>query len=99
MKGICLPWPEIPEDERAVVEVKLSGSNRLCRFRIEPLLINDLGGKQNNTDLRINKLRNWIQNYDKQWELIQIFNTNEGSEYVHILYREKYAETTLLTNK
>jgi len=99
MNEIWLPCPGIPEDERAVVEVKMSGTNCVCRYRIEPLLINDLHLKQNNSDLRINKLRNLIKNYDKHWELIQIFNTNEGSDYVHILYREKYTETTLLTNK
>jgi hypothetical protein len=95
MREICLPCPVMPENETEMIEIKMSGTNRICRYRIEPLLINDLEFKQNNTDLRIKKLKELIQNYDEHWELIQIFNTNVGSDYVHMLYREKYTETSI----
>jgi hypothetical protein len=99
MKEISLSCVGIPQDKTTVIEVKTSGSHQICRYRIEPFMINDLNLNENNREHRVEKLRNLIQNYDKQWELIQIYNSNESSEFIHILYREKNTETTLITHK
>jgi hypothetical protein len=89
MNEIRIPCPGIPDDKTTLVEVKMPGSDCICRYRIEPFLINDVHLDHINRTIRVEKLRSLIHNYDQHWELIQIFNTNENSEYVHILYREK----------
>ncbi|MDY6800985.1 MAG: hypothetical protein SVU94_07150 [Bacteroidota bacterium] len=38
---------------------------------------------------RIRRLRKAIENYDKSWQLIQIFTPAENSRYIQVLYRKK----------
>ena len=38
---------------------------------------------------RISRLKKAIQDYDKSWELIQIFTPAENSKYIQVLYRKK----------
>jgi len=38
---------------------------------------------------RISRLKKAIQNYDKSWELIQIFTPADHASYIQVLYRKK----------
>jgi hypothetical protein len=96
MNEIRIPFSGIPENEITEVDVKMAKSNRIWRYKIEPLLINDLNLKDDIHCQRVEKMQDSIKNHDKRWELIQILNTNEESEYVHILYREKNYENNII---
>jgi len=95
MNELCVPVSGITENDVAEVTVSIKGKKIKYEFRIEsfpweteetltetkdPLAIS-LG--------KIYRLKLAIESYDKNWELIQIFNPTEGSDHVHVLYRKK----------
>ena len=83
MKEICLPFTGIADNESAEVIVKSQDSEKTWKYRVVSFNI-----KSNNTDVIIKELREKIRLYDPAWELIQIFDTSEGTEHVHVLYRK-----------
>jgi len=38
---------------------------------------------------RIYKLKSAIDEYDREWELVQIFNPEESASNIHVLYRKR----------
>ncbi len=95
MNQLCVPVPGITDNDIAEVIVMIKGKKIKYEFRIEsfpwetdktiadtkdPLAIS-LG--------KIYRLKQDIESYDKNWELIQIFNPTEGSDHVHVLYRKR----------
>ncbi|NJK97261.1 MAG: hypothetical protein HC905_22250 [Bacteroidales bacterium] len=38
---------------------------------------------------RITRLKNSLENYNKEWELIQIFTPAENSKFIQVLYRKR----------
>ena len=95
MKEICIPIPNLKDKEIANVEVTVAGQKIRYNFRVEsfPWEIEDefstLTDPLERSLARIYKLKSSIQNYDKGWELIQIFNPDEHSDHIHVLYRKK----------
>jgi hypothetical protein len=98
MKEICIPIPYLKEQEIAEVEVSLAGQRLRYSFRVEsfPWEINDefslLTDPLERSLARIYKLKNAIESYDKEWELIQIFNPDGNADHIHVLYRRKLKE-------
>lgn len=95
MKEICIPIPYLKEQEIADVEVSLAGHKIRYNFRVEsfPWEVEDefasLTDPLERSLARIYRLKSAIDNYDKEWELIQIFNPDENADHIHILYRKK----------
>ncbi len=84
MKEICLPFAGLADNESAEVIVKSQDSDKAWNYRVVSFNI-----KSTSTDNILKDLREKINTYDPDWELIQIFDTTEGKEYVHVLYRKK----------
>jgi hypothetical protein len=95
MKEICIPIPYLKEQEIAEVEVTCAGRRLRYSFRVEsfPWEVGDeFASLKDPLELslaRIYKLKSAIESYDKQWELIQIFNPDEHADHIHVLYRKK----------
>lgn len=95
MKEICVPIPEITEKEIAEVLVMIKGRKIKYNFRVESFPWKadiELTGLYNEPSLslaRIHKLRKNIENYDKEWELVQIYTPAEDDNHIHVLYRKK----------
>jgi hypothetical protein len=95
MKEICIPIPYLREQEIADVEVSIAGQKIRYNFRVEsfPWEVNDefssLTDPLEKSLAKIYKLKSAIESYDKEWELIQIFDPNEHADHIHILYRKK----------
>jgi len=95
MKEICIPIPYLKEQEIADVEVTLAGRKIHYNFRVEsfPWEVNEefsaLTDPLELSLARIYKLKSAIEQYDKEWELIQIFNPDEHADHIHVLYRKK----------
>ncbi len=95
MREICIPIPYLNDKEIADVEVTVAGQKIRYNFRVEsfPWETRDefsaLTDPLERSLARIYKLKNSIQEYDKSWELIQIFNPDEHSDHIHVLYRKK----------
>jgi len=95
MREICLPIPVGIDAELAEVEVKIGNKNLKIQFRLEsfPWDIEDQEEdvKDGITDnlMKIYKLKKTIADYDKDWELIQIFTPADNARYIQILFRKK----------
>lgn len=90
MHDICVPIPHFSEYEIAEVEVKIGDKKSSFNFRIESF-------NWESPDLKtpapleekISLLKHNIENYNKSWELVQIFTPSQGSKYIHVMFRQK----------
>lgn len=95
MKEICIPIPYLKNQEIAEVEVSVAGQKLRYHFRVESFPWEDnnefaiLSDPLEKSLARIYKLKSAIENYDHEWELIQIFNPDEHADHIHVLYRKK----------
>jgi hypothetical protein len=95
MKEIVIPIPDITENETAEVEVDIKGRKLKYNFRVVSFPWEEdarLAGIKDVVSLslaRIYNLKKRIENYDKKWELIQIYKPSKNADHIHILYRKK----------
>ncbi len=95
MKEICVPIPDITEDEIAEVVVNVRGRRITYNYRIESFpwkadnILEPYDDIPTLSSSRINELRRYIESYDKEWELVQIFNPSEVASHIHVMYRRK----------
>ena len=68
MKEFCIPIGDIRNNERAEVEVRIPGSKRLWKFRIESFNLACMD-KDITKEKKIENLRNKIITYDSNWEI------------------------------
>ena len=92
MRDICIPVPDAYPNKRTEFEILFEG-NDVERYRIECFPITQADDKYNNHASRASLLKNAIAAYDYSWELIQILDTRESTDYVYILYRKKHQTT------
>ena len=95
MKEIVIPIPDITENETAEVEVNVKGRKLKYNFRVvsfpweEETELSDIKDPLSLSLARIYRLKKRIENYDKKWELIQIYKPSRNADHIHILYRKK----------
>ncbi len=95
MKDLSIPVPGFKDYDNAEIILKIGGKEIQYNFRIVSFPWEDDKDEENFTDhlsrslARIYRLREAIENYDKKWELIQIFNPSENSNYIQVLYRKR----------
>ncbi len=95
MNELCVPVSGITENDVAEVTVSIKGKKIKYEFRIESFpweteeTLSDTKDPLAISLGKIYRLKLAIESYDKNWELIQIFNPTEGSDHVHVLYRKK----------
>jgi hypothetical protein len=95
MKEICIPLLFKRENENIEIEVKTRISGDIQRYRVESVQFgsDDIGNK--NTQNDIDNLKQYIDNYNQNWELISIFDINPRNGNIHMLYREKIISLTM----
>ena len=95
MKELCIPVPNLAENEIAEIVLKVGNQNINYQFRVESFLwdvkdeLNHADSHVHNSLARITRLKDAIENYDKSWELMQIFTPSENAKYIQVLYRKK----------
>lgn len=95
LKDLCIPIPGFGENEIAELHLKVGDKKMSYDFRVESFpwdIQDELNGDsdQLTTSLaRISRLKAAIENYDKSWELIQIFTPADTSRFIQVLYRKK----------
>ena len=96
MKDLCIPLPGISEGNQADVHVFIGNKKIEYHFRIESfpwISTSTVKNKRvNEKDMileRIKKLKKNLSDYDKDWELIQIFDPCFNSNFIQVLYRKK----------
>jgi hypothetical protein len=98
MRQICIPFTDIADEKQAEVEVRVSDTGEIWRYRLEALpsqTINEEGILKAES---IAALQQYINSYSNEWELIQIFDRNERTGNIHLLYREKAIQQSLKIN-
>jgi hypothetical protein len=88
MKDINIPLPDFLDKQIAEIEVKINGKKRQYNFRLESFRW-EPDDEILPVEERLNKLRDGLNNYDKSWQLIQIFKPGEDSKFVQVLFRQK----------
>ena len=96
MRELSIPMPHFHDNQVAEVDLKVNGDRITYNFRVESFpwdVEDELSNKDSdpvsNSLARISRLRNSINNYDKQWELIQIYTPDENSKHIQVLYRKR----------
>ncbi len=88
MKDVNIPLPEFLEQQIAEIEVKINGKKRQYNFRVESFRW-EPDSEILPVEQRIKRLKELIDNYNKDWELIQIFKPKDDSKYVQVLFRQR----------
>ncbi|MGC9472254.1 MAG: hypothetical protein ACP5D1_11990 [Bacteroidales bacterium] len=95
LRELCVPMPHFHEEEIAEIILKIGQDEMKYHFRVESFpwdCEDDLstGHDELSKSLaRITRLKLAIENYDPEWELIQIFTPVENSKYIQVLYRKR----------
>jgi len=95
MKELCIPIPGIRAQEVADIRVTIAGQTVQYNFRVESFPwevgseFGTLSDPIERSLARIYRLKSSIDAYDRDWELIQIFNPEDQGNFVHVLYRQK----------
>lgn len=95
MKDICVPIPDLKDNQIAQLEVTVGQEKLKYEFRVESFLweteedLNRHNDHVSHSLARITRLKNAIESYDKSWELIQIFTPSENSKFIQVLYRKR----------
>jgi hypothetical protein len=96
MKDLSIPIPPINANEKAEVVVTVGGKKLEYHFRIESFpwdTTDELSlvamNEVEKSLARITRLKQSIEGYDADWELIQIFNPAENAKYIQVLYRKR----------
>jgi hypothetical protein len=88
MKEVSIPLPDFVDKQIAEIEVKINGKKRQYNFRVEAFRW-EPDNKESTVEDKIKLLQTQLANYDKSWELIQIFKPKENSKFIQVLYRQR----------
>ncbi len=95
MKDLCVPIPDLKDNQIAQLEVTVGQEKLKYEFRVESFLweteddLNHSNDHVSHSLARITRLKKAIESYDKNWELIQIFTPSENSKFIQVLYRKR----------
>jgi hypothetical protein len=96
MKDLCIPLPGISEEHQADVLVFIGDKKIEYHYRVEsfPWISTELvkSKKVSEKDLvlqRIKKLKTMLSEYNKEWEIVQIYEPKFNSNFIQVLYRKK----------
>lgn len=82
MNQICIRIPPLPPDAPIELDVTIGGKTHLMHYRVEGVDCADASETE-----RIERLRSFIDGYDRRWELVQI-GTPRGT-LVPVMFRQR----------
>ncbi|MGE5797522.1 MAG: hypothetical protein ACM34O_07150 [Ignavibacteria bacterium] len=85
MTDICIPISHLGDNQIAEVLVSIGGIQKSHNFKVEAFPWDTASPVEN----RINLLKRMIENYDSEWQLVQIYNPGDKDRSIHILFRKK----------
>jgi hypothetical protein len=96
MRDLCIPLPGISEVKKADIIVLIDNKKTEYHYRIESFPWAEVENTKNKKEInkektpeRLRKLKLFLMEYDRDWELIQIFDPAEGSKFIQVLYRKR----------
>ena len=96
MKDLNIPIPDFSGYDKADIIIKVRDGKRFqYSYRIESFIwekedeFSDEKDEISRSLARISRLKKAIRDYDKEWELIQIYTPPKDSRTIQVLYRKK----------
>ncbi len=95
MRELCIPIPGFNADQTAEIKLKIGKEEISYDFRVISFpwdIEDELSIEEDELSkslARITRLKTAINEYSKEWELIQIFNPTENASFIQVLYRKK----------
>ncbi len=86
MSDLCIPVKDFGEQQIAEIEIRIGNKFTKYNFRVESFKWDDNGGSR---ESRIERLKKSIESYDKNLELVQIYNPRPGSKYIQAMFRHR----------
>lgn len=83
MSGIVIHLPEVKAEKYFEIEVKVNGKQKKYHYRVE---IFDWQSCRQGEERAV-CLKNMLEQYDKDWQLINIGEATE--DYIHLTFRQK----------
>ncbi|MCK4346306.1 MAG: hypothetical protein KAX05_13565 [Bacteroidales bacterium] len=95
MNELCVPIPHFGEEQSAEILLKVGEKQMSYNFRVVSFPWDVKDEFSNDDDeitrslARITRLKSSIKNYNRDWELIQIFTPLEDAKNIQVLYRKR----------
>lgn len=84
MREIVILIPDTEPEQNVEIDVRINGRKKTMQYRVE--LVSWEGTKPTN-DEKFTKLKHKIQEYDKDWELVEIGAPD--SENIPLMFRKR----------
>jgi hypothetical protein len=85
MTDICIPISHLGDNQIAEVLISIGGIQKKHNFKVEAFPWDT----SSPVEERINLLKRMIENYNKDWELVQIYNPGDKDKFIHVLFRKR----------
>lgn len=91
MAEICIPIPDLKDGQKAEITVNKLNDGDPISYRVETFSGNSSLQSNNNLDNEavFTTFKHFIDNYDKQWELLQVIASQEDHSSIKLLYRKR----------
>jgi hypothetical protein len=91
MSEICIPIPELKNGQRAEIVVKNNNEEGAALYRVEIFQGNSKQQDENslNNEKVFTTFKQFIDNYDQSWELLQVIASQEDHNTIKLLYRKR----------
>jgi hypothetical protein len=86
MTDLCIPLRDFGDQEVAEIQIKVGNKLTKINFRVESFKWDD---NSISHEKRIENLKYAIESYNKNWELVQIYNPRSGSKYIQAMFRQR----------
>jgi len=85
MREIVIVIPDIDVEQNVEIDVRINGRKKTLKYRVELLR-----WEGNDAQNRVTTLKHKINDYDKDWELVEIGAPGENE--IPIMFRQKNIE-------
>jgi len=86
MKELRLPIPDFQTAQNVAIEVRIGEAKKNYYFRVVSFPWQS--GVEKSQNQRIQSLKHAIEQYDKNWELIEIYTPTPNANTIQVLYRQ-----------
>lgn len=87
MREVVLSIPTLEAEQNLEIDVRINGKKRTLKYRVE---IVHWRGSEPSSEEKVTVIRHAIDDYDKDWELIQIGAPDD--EKIPLMFRKKSVE-------
>ena len=84
MREVVLSIPTLEAEQNLEIDVRINGKKRTLKYRVE---IVHWQGSEPSSEEKVTVIRHAIDDYDKDWELIQIGAPDEDK--IPLMFRKK----------